>query len=375
MSKVNIIHDGNNFAIRALAVYKGINGMKLFNLEKEGDTFLKALTLMFINDYKRYKGITKRIIFIRDSGSWRKRIYKDYKGNRKKDDSVIHWDNFNKITNTFCTALAKRNVIISKIDFAEGDDLIYFWTDLLKNENNVILSSDRDLKQLVRISNNKFTILIDNAHKKVFANKEFYEEIDAKDELKIAFSPLDMDDEDGEISIDSEFKSQIFNAIRKLERGSVDVQRFLFEKLLTGDKGDNVPSAYVTRKGSRNMGIGPKGAEKIMDSYLALNDFNIVDILENTAVKNVIAEKIRTSLKLEYEKKDIIINNIERNLNLMYLSKNIIPNDILKNIEIHLEELKGIIFNNPQIKSHLFFLKGLLKEDKIDVSNKMFKLF
>ena len=63
----------------------------------------------------------------------------EYKGNRKQDSS-INWKNFSKVTEDFTQLLIKQGVIYSKIDGAEGDDLMYAWnTESLANDKSVIM--------------------------------------------------------------------------------------------------------------------------------------------------------------------------------------------------------------------------------------------
>jgi 5'-3' exonuclease len=75
---------------------------------------LKDLLNLLINDLDK---ITKtfsydNIYFCSDSkgGNWRKSIYKDYKGNRKKDES-IDWDFVYKTFDDFKEVIKKRRNI------------------------------------------------------------------------------------------------------------------------------------------------------------------------------------------------------------------------------------------------------------------------
>ena len=129
--------DGNYFLFRTLYVIPSRSKKKgLLGTEEDVQAFVKKLATDFAYQIRLFEGLIDKVVWTVDSRSWRKDFYPeaDYKGNRKQD-SNINWDNFSKATSDFISILSKQGVIISKIDGAEGDDLMYAWnTESLAND-------------------------------------------------------------------------------------------------------------------------------------------------------------------------------------------------------------------------------------------------
>ena len=197
--------DGNYFLFRTLYVLPTRSKKKgLLGTEEDCNAFMRKLATDFAYQIRLFEGLIDKVIWTVDSRSWRKDFYPeaDYKGNRKQD-SNINWENFSKITSEFISMISKQGVIVSKIDGAEGDDLMYAWnTECLANDKSVIMfTGDRDLVQLVDKSknNNTHTILFSPAHKKLYTYQGFSEWMNAEetekesadifDALKVSVSP------------------------------------------------------------------------------------------------------------------------------------------------------------------------------------------
>ena len=127
--------------------------------DEDATVFMRKLATDFAYQIRLFEGLIDKVVWTIDSRSWRKDFYPDaeYKGNRKQDSS-INWANFSKVTEEFTQLLIKQGVIYSKVNGAEGDDLMYAWnTESLANDKSVIMfTGDKDLVQLV----NKSQIII-----------------------------------------------------------------------------------------------------------------------------------------------------------------------------------------------------------------------
>lgn len=330
--------DGNYFLFRTLYVLpKKSKKEGMLATDEDAALFMRKLATDFAYQIRLFEGLIDKVVWTIDSRSWRKDFYPEaeYKGNRKQDTS-INWKNFSKVTEDFTQLLIKQGVIYSKIDGAEGDDLMFAWnTESLANEKSVIMfTGDRDLVQLVNRSktSNTHTILFSPAHKKMYTYQGFSEWLnntedetstDLFDVLKTSSKP------------EAQSKKLLANIIdkKKVSVIEVDPEDFRFRKVLTGDSGDNVPPAYwhvtTTKDKTRRYGISEGKATSIIDefkqkhgklSHMFLYDDGYIIDLANIIIKQMKATKMP---------REQIIANLHSNVNLMVLSSYTIPEGIL----------------------------------------------
>lgn len=362
MNNTVLLYDGNNFCWKAVAVYDGIKGEKLFQIDKERNDFLKVLATNFVASYNRFKSITNRIVIVADSRSWRYGIYPEYKGKRKKPEN-INWENYAILVDEFYNILKSNGIIISKADAAEGDDLIFAWSKYFKSigESSIILSMDRDLTQLVSNDNGVFIVQYDNTYKKLFALQSFINELDSKDNKSLITNMFSINDEvNNAKGIDREIINNFNTLLKTVTITIVDLDQFIFKKILTGDKGDNIYSPYVKIKKKKKYGIGEKTSEKIMATYNAKKRFKIKDLFNNSQIK-IISDLIRLSMKLDKTLESKVIKGINLNTDLMLLAENTIPKKILNNMTNSIKENLLVSLNKSNLKNMNTLLKGVVK--------------
>ena len=376
MSKTNLIIDNNNFTYKAISVYKGVRGKKLFNLEGERKEFLELLATNFLYELNRFKKCINRVIFVKDTApSWRYRVLKEYKAGRIKDENV-HWQNYYILVTEFCAELEKKGVIICSATNAEGDDLMFFLDMLFKNinENCIFLTSDRDITQLVRCDKSGYTIIYDNTNKKLFCESNFVQDyVEQKSvHLDSMFSISSFIHED---KTDDSTK-EVFNTIFKRGIDFIETSGFevILDKMLTGDKSDKVPSAIVVEKGGKNYGIGEKTAERIIEEmYRTEHKMSKDDLLTDSfreKVSSTTMELLKGFVRT-VATPEVIQEGLKRNSTLMLLHENVIPEDVMENmkvsvthkIDVYTEEFKNF-------SSMEDVLGGLIKKSKI-VFNKV----
>jgi hypothetical protein len=186
------------------------------------------LTLASVNQAVKRYGID-HVVFCLEGRSWRKDVYGPYKKNRivdamsvteeEKAESEMFWDTYEKFT-TFIRE--KTNVSVLRHERAEADDLIARFIHLHPNDTHYIISTDSDYVQLIT--------------DKVFQyNGVANELITLNGYLKDTGKPI----------IDKKTKQP-----KLLD----DPQYLLFKKIIRGDAGDNVFTAYprAPEKGSAN---------------------------------------------------------------------------------------------------------------------------
>ena len=331
--------DGNYFLFRTLYVLpRKSKKTEMLATDEDATVFMRKLATDFAYQIRLFEGLIDKVVWTIDSRSWRKDFYPEaeYKGNRKQDSS-INWANFSKITEEFTQLLIKQGVIYSKVNGAEGDDLMYAWnTESLANDKSVIMfTGDKDLVQLVNKSqnNNTHTILFSPAHKKLYTYQGFSEWLtteeketstDLFDVLKTSSSP------------ESQSKKLLSSIIskKKVSVIEVDPEDFRFRKVLTGDSGDNVPPAYwhiSSPKGGkpRRYGISEAKATAIISefkekhgslSHMYLYEDGYITDLANILIRH---------MKAKHMSREQIISNLKSNVNLMVLSSHTIPEGIL----------------------------------------------
>lgn len=340
MTTINLIIDGTFFFRRSLSATdytKYLNeGELVLDSEKTQGIFIRKVAMDLAFQFKRFEdlGINK-VVFCLDKGSWRKKIPNTiYKANRIQDNKV-NWNNFYKLTDTFTELLRQRNVIISQIDSAEGDDLIFYWSKLFlsKNESSIIISSDNDLKQLITSKENKSFVIHTNIITNRFSvDNCFHDLLTAEIENK-EFDILNIDDEQFEAGSKISILKQKID-LDKLEL--VDPYDIILGKLILGDKGDNVIQLIPK--------FGVKSYEKLVELFI--NDgYTVQSIVENLInndepTLDYILESLGKQVKkLVIDDFPKLREHIKTNLQLVVLNNKILPKSILEEFLLNAKQI------------------------------------
>lgn len=251
MNETNVLIDAHNLLYRTF-----FGGMG----DKDAEDVIVGLcyqaALITMNKYYKQYSPDRLIMFFDDS-SWRK-VYTNsdecithlkYKGQRRQKLSTSqkeklevfdeHVDEFYKILKD------KTNVITVKEKYLEADDLIAFFVQKYENDNNYIISSDKDYMQLIT---DKTTVI-----------------------------------------------DPYTDTIRTLEEYDNDVDFFMMFKCFRGDKSDNVQSSY------------PRLYKTKMEE--ARNDeYKFNNLLENNFSVSIL-EPDGTTKEVEYKTKDLYYEN------------------------------------------------------------------
>ena len=364
--------DGNYFLFRTLYVLpRKSKKAEMLGTDEDAIVFMRKLATDFAYQIRLFDGLIDKVVWTIDSRSWRKDFYPDaeYKGNRKQDTS-INWENFSKVTKEFTQLLIKQGVIYSKIDGAEGDDLMYAWnTESLANDKSVIMfTGDRDLVQLVNRSktNSTHTILFSPAHKKMYTYQGFSEWLTAEEEVssKDIFDVLKVSS-----SPEAQSKKLLSSIIakKKVSVIEVDPEEFRFRKVLTGDSGDNVPPAYwhtSTKNGkTRRYGVSEGKATAIIDEFkLKHGTLSHMYLYEDGYITDLANILIR-HMKAKHMSREQIIINLKSNVNLMVLSSHTIPEGILDEMFKSVESQINI---NELVLPNVSTMKKIVEGTKYD---------
>ena len=275
-----------------------------------------------INNYRKwYPFSTVYLVSDSKEKSWRKGINPEYKAHRKKD-SDIDWGFVYKTYDEFKSRI--KGVKVLESSGIEGDDWISYIVheSNIKEQSNVIVSNDYDIKQLISFSIDPLWInFMTNEmynQEKLFLPKNYKVFIDRVNNLPNN-NIFDLNDNNDFILLFQKFTTKYqIHEISNLES--------LIVKIISGDTSDNIQSVYQTSKNGKTRGIGAKGAQDILDQYLA--EFGEVslsdpDVFENIA--DIICEKKKIS-KTNMEK---ILIRINDNMQLVDLRVNKLPTHVI----------------------------------------------
>lgn len=139
-----------------------IFGQVFTDLNRNGGTIsidlVRHLTLNQIAYYnKRFRHKYGKMIICLDSrrGYWRKKAFEYYKWKRSqdRDDSDIDWQALFKDMNQIRDEIVEQIPMLAyEVDYCEADDLIAALVREFRDEKTLIVSSDKDFKQLQSFS-------------------------------------------------------------------------------------------------------------------------------------------------------------------------------------------------------------------------------
>ena len=373
MKRFTLIIDGHNFFFRSLwSTFRQGGKTKILTTQKDMDTFEKKLMVDFCSVIKQVNPIINDIVFIMDSHSWRKDLLlqQEYKGNRKKVQDDIDKNGFNTVIANFADTLRSIGVKVSQVERSEGDDLIYAWSDYLFNEgkSSLILSTDRDLNQLVKCVGGVHIIQYGPVNNKLWVSEASDREIKKLSNRQVTQENLF--NEYFTISIENDPFERFIDGVN-IE--VVDPEKIRFMKIVGGDTSDNIFPVYykAATEGGRAKGLGPKTVEKIYDQFkekLGCEfDYHIYN--QEDTVK-LLCNVIYDVAKINDEEftRRMLFENIKTNTSLVSLTNESIPEDVITNMgtDIEIENAK-----NPAILSKItkeaIFSKSRFKDYKSSI--------
>jgi len=342
VGKHTLLIDGNYFVFSRLFVMpKPKGGSLLLGDDKQKSQFMRKLAIDFASEMRKLKMFVDDVVLTVDSKSWRKDLYPEaqYKGTRKQNKTV-DWTAVYEVYEAFQEILAKKGVTVHQIQGAEADDVIFGWSTMLnaRGKSCIVWTGDRDLIQLVNYSttNDAHTIWYYNTKKSLYGYQGF--EADMAES-----SSNDMTGDDmlfnmgGKNMLRDNYQHDIMAwvAANKITTTEINCDEFIFKKILTGDKSDNIPSVVTWQKEMkngklRNYSITDKTADLIFSQFVKeFNDFKI-DYLFSSETKDTLSDIIYRVVG--HSSLTLIKTTLTQNIGLMLLHNDTIPDPILKAI-------------------------------------------
>jgi len=169
----------------------------------------------------------------------------------------------------------------------------------------------------------------------------------------------------GQHMLRDDYQRDILDWIKanKISIKEVDCDKFIFQKILTGDKSDNIASVVTWQKEMkngklRNYSITDKTADLIWDQYVKEynKDFTI-DFLFSSEAKDILVDIIYRVVG--HSSQTLIKTNLTQNIALMLLHNKTIPDPIQKAIYAAIEkDWEGAIENKNSIMEMDKILEG-----------------
>lgn len=365
MAGLNLVFDGNYLFYKTLFALGGYSKGRLLESKQDQEMFIRKIATDMAYAIRAF-GKPEKIVLTIDSKSWRKEVVIEdgaYKGHRKNDESSVDWDAFYKSMNEFALVLENKGVIISRVERAEGDDLMFLWAKELNKEGKdaVIITGDKDLTQCVKLNNSptgdSYTVVYNSNSK----TRKLVVPTGFKDWLKE--DSVDIFDASSYMGRSKDLIQKALTAIDILE---IDPLYVIFEKVIGGDAGDAVPPLWTWKKGEKTYRVTPAKIIRIWEIMNA--NKTITDVYDLTDRVQEIADAITATTK-EVAPIDKLKVNLERNITLMYLDERVIPQSIQDTFALEFEANKTA----SELSIKTFDMNSILEGTRFLSSGKTFE--
>lgn len=149
--KKRLLIDTNHLAIRTLFSAHGTDwDREGFDMHKH--IFMTALLASVV------KFDPDEVILAVDSvKNWRKKVYAEYKANRKikRDSQDFDWNKYFDYFTEFLESLKELPFKILRVPYCEADDVIGVLSKYFIDTDNILVTSDKDYIQLLKYEQNK----------------------------------------------------------------------------------------------------------------------------------------------------------------------------------------------------------------------------
>lgn len=381
--KAALLVDGNFITYRTVSIVQPNSETKIRVDSKEDiAVFMRKIAIDFCSQVRLFDGLFDTVVWTIDRKSWRKTYFPEaeYKANRVVDET-INWENVSAVRDEFLDIMKQNGVLVSVVEGAEGDDLIYEWSKYYRSKRkpSIILSGDKDLNQLVYFDGNSYCVQYSPITSKLYCAIGFEDWLKSakEDEKKIDVFNVTRPSKSAD-------KMLLNDIVRQKQLTTVEVSTldFIFKKVLTGDAGDNVKPAFNYTKPNKsgkiiNHGISDGKAEKIVEEYKQNEELKIEDLYGNEYT-NELAKITYNTMKADgIMTKSEIAKNIKMNAVLVALTDLSIPKKVVEAIKADIveneEKRHNLNFNNLTVMQNLLKNTEYIDEKYVQIKSSVFK--
>ena len=151
---MNILFDGNYLIHKCFHVfskyYKNEDMSYVLSQPDKRQVLIRKCVIDMCFCVNKFTDV-KRVAVVIDSSSWRYNFYANYKYSLIKVKDPWYKE-FLLVIDEFEKLLRKKGIIVSRVQGAEGDDLLYVWSlyfGYCLDEKLVIITGDSDIRQII----------------------------------------------------------------------------------------------------------------------------------------------------------------------------------------------------------------------------------
>jgi len=342
-----------------------------FDTQKEIDVLVRKITMDICRVVRTFT--PKRVIIACDAhNAWRHEIYKeidgeDYKGNRERSDER-NWDNIFSALSDLMDILKDNGFIVTYLDNTEADDIAAMWKEYSWANNNdiILVSSDMDWVQLVGMSdgNNVCACLNPIANNKGI--KRFY-----MDEAVLNWVN---EDEKPDIFFKTYNQTRksiknAHNADNKIQFEVIDPNMVLLNKVMAGDRGDNVPAFWDYYRNGKKQNVTELKAKHVFEALDVHNINDLIRVNESMMLKDALEKEMKHEVDVDFH------DRMYRQRRLVELKSELFPKNIVDNFyKFVSENADKCTVNTAQVRMD-DIVSGTKYEPKKSPEGKMNSIF
>lgn len=328
-NRINLILDFNNFAMRAMFTCGFMDPtikVRNFDTQEECRILVEKILLDMCKVIRDFS--PKRVIVSCDSKlPWRNDLYKDidgetYKGTRVKDENK-NWKNIYATLDDLKDILKDKGFIVTLIDRTEADDITTMWKEHLFSvgEDVVIVSSDMDWVQLVGMNDNGnvcvcFNPIANNKGRKhLFIDTDISEWLAKKDTTDIFFRNC---------NVTRDTINQLSGNDPKIDIEIVDPERVILDKIMAGDRSDNVPAFWHYYRNGKKQNVTVLKASHVFESLGIKTVSDLIKANDDRMLKDALEKEMKQDIDLDFTER------MSRQRKLVELKSIMFPKKIVK---------------------------------------------
>jgi 5'-3' exonuclease len=328
-NKINLILDFNNFAMRSMFTCNFMDPtikINNFDTDEECRMLVEKILLDMCKVVRMFS--PKRVIVSCDSKlPWRNDLYKDidgetYKGTRIKDEKK-NWKKIYATLDELRDILKDKGFIVTLIDRTEADDITTMWKEYLFSvgEDVVIVSSDMDWVQLVGMNQTGnvcvcFNPIANNKGRKhLYMDESIQEWLSQKDTTDIFFRNY---------NLTRATINKLPSIDVKVDFDVVDPKKVLLNKIMAGDRSDNVPAFWHYYRNGKKQSVTELKASHVFESLGISTLDDLIKANDDRLLKDALEKEMKQDIDLDFKER------MDRQRKLVELNSSLFPKNIVK---------------------------------------------